>query len=235
MFTRTRPSAMVRFRPPSKLHANSGLKARSGSGAVGIESAALETSRRGDVDERVAGHLHLDADLWRPGLIGGVVNVVVERRGIGEDLPSQAGTPHRCCRGPFARPCTGRRPSATRGVTGHTWPGRTAPAPSFQSSRTADLNRWIHRDFDLPFVVVVEEEHATDPRELRCPLHERQLLRDLTLDVRHVGCLQLQLGGIGVDEEPIVRSPIRRQAGQRRGAVQSDGQLRRRPLLDVLP
>ena len=49
------------------------------------------------------------------------------------------------------------------------------------------------RDFDLPFVVVVEEERAADPGELRCALHERQLLRDLVLEVRHVGRLQLSV------------------------------------------
>jgi hypothetical protein len=41
--------------------------------------------------------------------------------------------------------------------------------------------------------------------------------------------------GIGVDEEPIVGFPIRRQARQRHRAVQPDSQLRRSTLLDVLP
>jgi hypothetical protein len=36
-------------------------------------------------------------------------------------------------------------------------------------------------------------------------------------------------------QEPIVGSPIRRQAGQRRRSVQPDSQLRRSTLLDVLP
>ena len=155
-----------------------------------VESAALETSRRGDVDERVAGRLHLDAGLGRPGLIGRAINVVIERSRDRRGLPSQAGTSPPVLSRSFCSSVYRTPPvSDTRLDRLYVaWPNSARPLS--QSSRTAGSeSAGINRDFDLPFVVFVEEEHATDPRQLRRALHERQLLRDLVLDVRHVGRL----------------------------------------------
>ena len=62
-----------------------GLKGPAGRRRRGVESAALEAPCGRKVDERLRRRLELDARLWCPGVVGGPVHEVIERRRIGED------------------------------------------------------------------------------------------------------------------------------------------------------
>ena len=159
--------------------------------------------------------LHLEAEFWRPGGVRDGIGVSVDRTGEGGIRWSEA----------IASPGVVDVLSLVRVANsgGRGEPGRQSDGRLSEDRAAGCVDARVEPNLDSCcrlidperlMIEFVEEKHATDPCQPGLLVRDRDLFRQLMLQLVLVRRDEVELGDVGVDEEFVVQVSIRGQADQ---------------------
>ena len=181
--------------------------------------------------------LHVDAEFRRPGVVRDGIRIAIDRTGnrqirILQDIASPGVVDVLpLARVPNASGCREPRRQSNRRLSEH---GATHSV----DPRVEPALEWSRRLIAPDGLVIrfAEEKHATDPGQSGLLVRDRDLLRELTLELELMRPYQVEFAAVGVRDEFVVEVSIRGQADQGGGGRQSHGQTGARAVVQrVIP